>query len=80
LNGLKDYQDFILQLSDKEFLKQRAKETQQKEEKVKRDWINQAKHDRTLDHIIFKDDEEIHGDIRFELLSDQQTATGAGFN
>ena len=41
-----------------------------KEEQVKRNWINQAKHDRTLDHIIFGNDEEIHGDIRFEILSD----------
>ena len=51
-----------------------------KKEKVKREWIRQAKHDRTLDHIIFKDDEEIHGDVRFELLADQQQqTTGANF-
>lgn len=79
LNGLKDYQDFIIQLSEPAFLKKREKEMQAKEEHCKRSWINQYKHDRSLDHIIFKDDEEIHGDIRFELLSEQQQTTGANF-
>ena len=27
-----------------------------------------------MDHIIFKDDEEIHGDTRFELLYQEQPA------
>ena len=48
-------------------------------EKVKREWINQYKQDRSLDHIIFKDDEEIHGDVRFELLNDQLQTTANQF-
>ena len=42
----------------------------EKEIHCKKAWINQYKHDRSMDHIIFKDDEEIHGDVRFELLSE----------
>lgn len=76
MNGLKDYQDFIIELSRPEFLRQRDQEMQAKSERVKREWINQAKHDRSIDHIIFKDDEEIHGDVRFELAADNLQTTG----
>jgi hypothetical protein len=77
LSGLKEYQDFMLELSGPEFKKEMEAAKRIKHEKVKRDWINQYKQDRSLDHIIFKDDEEIHGDIRFELLNDQLQTTGA---
>ena len=50
----------------------------EKTETVKRNWVMKAKQNKEDDHIIFRNDEEIHGDIRFDLLDELQT-TNANF-
>jgi len=65
--ALKDaikYKDFITNL-DSEFAESKRKDTEQKTENFKKDWIQRMKHLSPNDSqwkVIFTDDEEIHGD------------------
>ena len=80
LNSLKENRDFILELSDKEFLDNRKAQYKFKQEKLMNEWIAAHKRDPTLDYdIIFKDDEEIHDfeKMNFSFMK-EKPSQGAG--
>lgn len=66
--GLKKNQDFLLNLSPATFLDSRTTEMSRKRLQLKRDWIMRHKADPDLDYdIIFKDDEEIHDQVKMQF-------------
>ena len=60
------YQSFVLGLKP-QFQIERLAKMKQKKEKLKREWIEKYKKDRSMDHIIFQDDEEIHDQIKMQF-------------
>ena len=68
LTSLTMYRDFLLSLSPKEFLEKRAEDHKQKKEMIKRRWIKEHMANPALDYyIIFKQDEDIHGDVKMQF-------------
>lgn len=68
LNSLKLNQEFLLDLSEPSFLRDRETKRTEKILNLKRDWIARHRKDPELDYeIIFKDDEDIHDGVKCEF-------------
>ena len=68
LSSLTDNQQFLLSLSDRDFLAERATKIEQSHEQVRLDWINEHKNNPHLDYdIIFTDNEDIHEQVKAQF-------------
>lgn len=68
LNGLKSNQNFLLELSGEQFNQERKAKRERKYETLKKEWIMRHKADPDLDYdIVFKDDDDIHDNIKMEF-------------
>ena len=79
LNYLKDFQSFLLSISDPAFKEQRNKVMDEKKRRLKESWIAYHMQSREMDDIIFTDDEEIHDGqkMMFSWMREQQAAQQA---
>ena len=75
------YKDFLLSLIPDEFKKQRQDDIRIKRDKLRREWIKQVKKDKSQDHIIFQDDEEIHENIKasFSFMKEANATQTGGY-
>ena len=79
LNYQKDFQSFLLSISDPAFKEQRNKVMNEKKRRLKESWIAYHMHSREMDDIIFTDDEEIHDGqkIMFSWMREQAAQQAA---
>ena len=72
-------QNFVLSLKP-QFEKEKNERMARKMAQLKAQWIERYKKDRSQDHIIFQDDEEIHDQVKmkFAYLREKEQATVAG--
>ena len=74
---MKQNQEFLLQLSGEKHRLHRKAEMDKKHEALKRDWIMRHKADPDLDYdIVFKDDDEIHDNIKMNFSFLTQVPAG----
>ena len=72
-------QNFVLSLKP-QFEKEKNEKMARKMAQLKASWIERYKKDRSQDHIIFQDDEEIHDQVKmkFAYLKEKEQNTVAG--